>query len=209
MPTKTHIFFDLDDTLTNSYEYNQQMFVDTFVPYIQEFHVHEQYLRDLHYKSRGISMHTQFKEAIDYIGLNVDPHQLIKENEGIHLNNIHKMSAFEAVEDLLKLLKAKKKTLALLSNRGSGSLTKILEKNCLTGYFDVVISCKEAGHEKPDPYCILELIKKYKISKDKCVLIGDSKTDADFAKNADVDVLVIDHYINNRQFYRVLLETLF
>lgn len=27
---KTHFIFDLDDTLTNSYEFNQQMFVDTF-----------------------------------------------------------------------------------------------------------------------------------------------------------------------------------
>ena len=163
----------------------------------------------MHYKSKGTSMYAQFRAAIDYVGIKTDPNQLIKENEQIHMDNADKMHVFDSVIDFLKLLKKQKKTMSICSNRGVSSLEKILAHNKMTQYFDMIISCKEQGFEKPDPTCLLGLVKKYDKPKSEFVLIGDSKTDADFATNAGIDFMVVDQYVNNRQFFRVLLETLY
>ena len=206
---KTHIVFDLDDTITNSYQFNQQMFVDTFVPHVKNLATHEAYLRDLHFKSKGTPMHIQFKTAMDYMGVDADPARLIKENEVMHLNNIEKVDVFEATHELLDLLKKKGKVLILCSNRGQGSLKKVLERHKLFEYFDDIISCADACHEKPSPHCLLELVQKYNVPKENFLCVGDSKTDVEFATAAGIDFIIIDQYMNQKKFFKMLVETFF
>lgn len=113
---------------------------------------------------------------------------------------------YEGFEDILKHFKKLGKTISLCTNRAKGSLKLILERNKLTQYFDNVISCKDAGHEKPDPYCLAKLLEKYpNIKREEIIYFGDSKTDAEFAQNAGIDYLVIDHYLNKKQFYVLIL----
>ena len=146
---KTHFIFDLDDTLTNSYEFNQQMFVDTFKPYTADFD--EPFIRDLHYRSRGKAMHLQFEDALKHLKIQADPQTMVKENEQLHIEKVDDITIFDDVKELLELLKSNNKLISLCTNRQSGSLEKILKNNGLENYFENVISCIDAGHEKPDP----------------------------------------------------------
>ena len=207
---KTHFIFDLDDTLTNSYEINQQLFVDTFTPHIPD--VDQQYLRDLHFRSRGKSMHLQFEEAIEHLGLKLSAVDLVKENEVIHISSADrflKMDTFESAKDFLDMLVQNGKKISVCTNRQYGSQRKIFEVNQITHYFDNIISCADEGHEKPDPYCLLKLIADYNEPKDSFIYFGDSKTDRDFATNAGIDYLIIDQYLNNRTFYKMILRSFF
>lgn len=207
---KTHFVFDFDDTLTNSYDVNQQLFVDTFISHLPK--LDETYLRDLHFRSRGKSMHLQFEEAVKYINLKIDPQKLVEENEKLHIDNADKfnsMNAFESVKELLETVRTKGKKISICTNRQYGSQKIILEKNGLTKYFDNVISCLDEGHEKPDPYCLLKLIEKYDEPKDNYIYFGDSKTDHDFAQNAGIDFIIIDQYLNQKKFFKMVLQAFF
>lgn len=202
---KKHFIFDCDDTLTNSYDFNQQMFVDTFLPYDPK--IDQNYLRELHYNSRGTAMNLQFETAINHFGLNADPKTMMEENEQLHIQNIGQMTMFEDVHILFKELKSKGRTISITSNRQYGSLKLVLEKNKLMEHVDDIISCKDEGYEKPDPTCLLRLIEKYGGSKDEYLYFGDSKTDSDFALNADIDYIIVDHYLNQKKFYKIILQT--
>lgn len=204
---KKHIVFDFDDTLTNSYGYNQQMFVDTFTMVKKPKDI--QFLRDLHFRSRGKAMHLQFEEAINYLKIKADPIELTKINEEIHKASFEKVTMFEGTEQLLKTLKENNKKISICTNRQYGSLKNILDHNNLTTYFDNIISCKDEGHEKPDPYCLIDLVKKDGLEKDAYVYFGDSRVDYDFAEGAGIDFIIIDQYINKNQLFKILLQAIF
>lgn len=206
---KKHFIFDLDDTLTNSYEFNQKMFVDTFTPYLKDLNNHKEYLSDLHFRNRGKAMHLQFGEALKHLKIKQDSHKLVKENEELHVKHLSKIGPFEATEDLLKFLKNNNKLISICTNRQYGSLKKILDSNSLSQYFENIISCIDEGHEKPDPYCLLRLINKYNEHKDSFLYFGDSKTDYDFASNAGIDFLIIDQYLNQKKFFKTILQAFF
>jgi phosphoglycolate phosphatase len=133
--------------------------------------------------------------------------QLIVENEAIHLEKASDVVVFDSFVDTLKFFKNAGKILSICSNRGVKSLNIILENNQINQYFENIISCSEVHHDKPDPFCLIELMKKYpNIKAEETIYFGDSKTDADFAQNAGIDYLVIDHYLNKKQFYSMILN---
>jgi HAD superfamily hydrolase (TIGR01549 family) len=206
--TKRHFVFDVDDTITDSYDFNQQLFVDVFKPYM-DVAVPEvdKYLRDLHFSCRGISMQAQFKEAIDHFALKLDPSILTKDNENLQIKKIGEVKIFDAVSDVIKTLKNNGAEISVCSNRGRGSLEKVLKKQNLYKYITNIISCVEAGHEKPDPYCLNDVVKKSGLKKKDFIYFGDSKTDYEFASRAGIDFIIVDHYLNNKKFYKLILQS--
>lgn len=203
---KKHLIFDVDDTLTNAYELNQQLFVDTFLAHNKK--VDQNYLRELHYFSRGTAMHLQFETAVKHLNLNLDPEKLVAENEIIHQNSVDRLTMFDDVRSFFKQLKADGKKVSLCSNRQYGSLNKIIEKYDIGQFLDNAISCADEGFEKPDPTCLLRIIEKDGLSKDNYLYFGDSKTDSEFATNAGIDYIIIDHYLNQKKFYKLILQML-
>jgi len=203
---KRHIIFDFDDTISSAYEHNQQLFVDTFLQYKPD--IDQEYVRMVHYKNRGKAMIPQFEEVIGKFGLKVSSEQLEKENEEIHRKHADEVKIFSGFEDILKHLKRLGKIVSICTNRAEGSLRLILTNNNLGQYFDNIVSCRKVNHEKPDPYCLLQLIEKYPdISNEDTIYFGDSETDAHFAQNAGIDYLVIDHYLNKKQFYNLIVDS--
>lgn len=203
---KKHLIFDVDDTLTNAYELNQQLFVDTFLVHKKD--LDQNYLRELHYFSRGTAMHLQFETAIKHLGLSLDPKKLVEENEIIHQNSIDRLTMFDDVRSFFEQLTKDGKMISLCSNRQYGSLNKIIDKYKIGEFLNNAISCTDEGFEKPDPTCLLQIIEKDGLSKDNYLYFGDSKTDCDFASNAGIDYIIIDHYLNQKKFYKLMLQML-
>jgi phosphoglycolate phosphatase-like HAD superfamily hydrolase len=204
---KKHYIFDLDDTLVDSGSLNTQYFVDVFkgVLDIKSPEVNK-YLIGLHSEFRGGSMRPQFEKAVSYYGLDIKIEYLLKKNEEIQLKNAYKVNAFNSVSELITKLKKQKKTITVFSNRQTSSLTSILKHSGLHELLDNIISCSDLGHEKPDPFCLNELVKKYNDTKDSFIYFGDSKTDKEFAESAGIDYLIIDNYINKNNFYKLILQ---
>ncbi len=204
---KKHIVFDLDDTISASYDFNQQMFVDTFLPYVEKLSAeHEEFLRNLHFTTRGKAMHLIFEEGLNHIGVKADPYKLVAENEEMHTQKAAAILCFDGAEDFFRKLKDEGKILSICTNRQYGSTKKILSNSKLEKYFDNIISCSDEGHEKPDPFCLEQLIAKYDFPKEAYIYFGDSRTDHDFATNAGIDSLIIDQYLNKKQFFKAIVN---
>lgn len=206
--TKTHYVFDMDDTLVDSYEFNQQLFVDTFMPYLDlTITETDRFLRELHYASKGASMRQQFEVVINHFSLNLNPTELVKDNELLHIQHVDKIKFFDAAVDVINVLRSAHKKVSICTNRQTTSSMKILTNNGLNDSFDYIVSCSDAGHEKPDPYCLLDIIEKSGEPKEEFIYFGDSKTDLQFANNAGIDSVIVDHYLNEKKYYKMLLQS--
>lgn len=189
---KRHVVFDTDDTLLNSYKYNQDQFVATFLPYWQP-HFNESLIRAIHFLSKGKPMNEQFQAVAEIFKMNISPEQLARENEKQHEATAHSINVFDTAIKVLKHLKKRQMSLHICSNRPSGSLNIILKQDA--EWFSTIISCADEGHEKPDPYCLLQLIKRNGGKKEEFIYVGDSPTDAEFASAAGVDFIQVDNYL--------------
>lgn len=201
---KKHFVFDFDDTISSSYDFNQDMFYKTFLPYYPS--IDEKLVRAIHKDNRGKGMDYLFKLVIDAFNLELDEKLLTKENEDLHLKNYHEMTLFKGVKELFEILKERGKKISICTNRQYDSLNAMLEYGDLKKYLDNVISCKDEGHEKPDPKCLLDLVEKDKGEKDSFIYFGDSKTDYEFASNAGIDFVIVDQYINGKNFYNMIIK---
>jgi phosphoglycolate phosphatase len=44
---------------------------------------------------------------------------------------------------------------------------------------------------KPDPFCVYDLCKRFGVDKTRVVMVGDTMTDMNFAKNAGISAIGI------------------
>jgi phosphoglycolate phosphatase len=88
---------------------------------------------------------------------------------------------------LIPLLKALKPRfgLAVATNR-SNTISEVLRKNGLEGFFDIVVSSLDVLHPKPHPESIDKILFFFHISPREAVYVGDSLVDHETARAAGV-----------------------
>lgn len=202
---KTHFIFDFDDTISSSYEFNQEMFYQTFLPHSPN--INEEFVRKVHRDNRGMSMDHQFQIVINKFDLDVDAETLTRENEQMHIKNYKDMTIFNGVDKLFDILVKKGKKISVCTNRQYKSLNKLIDHRGLRKYLTEIVSCKDEGYEKPNPKCLLDIIAKYDVPKDNYIYFGDSKTDYEFASSAEIDFVIVDHYLNGKNFYEMIIKS--
>ncbi|MBN1915415.1 HAD-IA family hydrolase [Candidatus Dojkabacteria bacterium] len=197
---KTHIAFDFDDTITASYLHNQDILVDNLKAHFPN--IDDSLIRDIHYSNRGLPMFELFKIIRKKLNIEFDQKEIFDDNLRLHSERIKQVRVFPGFPGFLKSLKANKKKIYIVSNRDKSTIIPVLKNYKIDSYFEEVISCIDEGFEKPDPTTLLNLIKKEEKTKKDFLYIGDSKTDAEFATRANVDFIIIDHYLNLEKFYQ-------
>jgi FMN phosphatase YigB (HAD superfamily) len=97
-----------------------------------------------------------------------------------------KPSIKDGSEDLLKMLKERKKKIALFSDGKEYRIRSELAKLRLEEYFDILISADSINIFKPNPTPLLLITKKLKVPKEKSIYIGDMPVDVFTAKFARI-----------------------
>ena len=96
-------------------------------------------------------------------------------NELLDLYKI--LSTFSEVAEVLKILKEKNYTLAILSNGTPALLNKLVKNNNLDNIFDDIFSIEEVGIYKPNSKVYDIPIKKYKIQKEEVAFLSANTWD--------------------------------
>lgn len=97
---------------------------------------------------------------------------------------------FEGMTELLLKLKENYQ-IFIVSNKPQFLLDDIIRKTFPEGIFIECCGHKEENPEKPNPILINYLCEKYHLNKCECLMIGDSITDLETAKNGGVDSLLV------------------
>lgn len=109
--------------------------------------------------------------------LGEDFHRLMQQDN-------YQAALFPHVKKILRHLKKKYK-LAIATSKARIELDKALSYNELQDTFDATY-CSEEHAGKPLPAMLLNLMEKFKIRPNECLMIGDTTIDIEFARNAKV-----------------------
>ena len=101
------------------------------------------------------------------------------------------LKVFDHVVEVLKKLKEKGYILTILTSKNRERTLETLKITKTSELFSSVVTSSDGIKEKPNPDGILYLLKKYNLKIDEAIMIGDTFSDAQAAKNAKIDVILM------------------
>lgn len=99
--------------------------------------------------------------------------------------------AYPNVKDTLSKLRDYRK--AVISNKREIFSKKVLEGIGILEFFDLVLGSDSVPERKPSPVPVLEILRRFEISKNEAVMIGDSNYDIESAKAAGVRIIAVTY----------------
>lgn len=91
---------------------------------------------------------------------------------------------YEGILDMLKRLKEKGITTAILSNKPHSTAIKVNDALFGSTLIDLCYGARDGINLKPDPAGIFEILKELGLKKEECLYIGDTATDMKTGKSA-------------------------
>ena len=100
-------------------------------------------------------------------------------------------SLYDGARDALIVLSDAGYLIGIATNKGRAGLTSLLERHELTSLIDVTVTPNETT-AKPAPDMVIEAMKRVGVEKHRCVLVGDTRTDAGCARNAGIQFIGVN-----------------
>lgn len=101
--------------------------------------------------------------------------------------------------EILKELKVRNKKLAVVTTDNEYVTDVCVQKLGVKGLFDAIYTDDGKTPTKPDPYCVFDFCKKFNIDINNVVMVGDTLTDVNFAKNAGIKVIGVAKHEQNKK----------
>jgi phosphoglycolate phosphatase len=101
--------------------------------------------------------------------------------------------------NILERLKKQNKKLAVVTTDNMQITLKCLQKLGIEKFFDKIYTDDGATPTKPDPYCVFDFCKLFNLETEHVVMVGDTMTDMNFAKNAEIAAIGVAKNDKNKQ----------
>lgn len=93
--------------------------------------------------------------------------------------------------EILMELKKQNKKLAVVTTDNKIITYKCLKQLGIADIFDKIYTDDAHTPVKPNPYCAIDFAKKFNIKCENLIMVGDTMTDINFAKNAGMPVVIL------------------
>ncbi len=195
MKQKLTILFDLDGTL-----------VDT-APDLM--HAHNHVMKKFGYPTKsladlkssvgkgagamiGRSIWSQAKKELTTINEKIK-NKMTEEFISYYGNNIlNESKLLNGVKDFLNWCKKKNISMAVCTNKTEHLAVDLLKKIGIHDYFEYIAGYNTFEYCKPDPRHLTTVIEILDGEKNKSIMIGDSETDANAAKSAEIPMILLE-----------------
>ncbi len=117
------------------------------------------------------------KEFVDYYGKNI----------------ISESTLINGVKEFLKWCKEKNISMAVCTNKQEHLSNDLLKKIGIYDFFEYVAGSDTFDYCKPDPRHLTSVVEILDGDVKKTIMIGDSETDANAAKSAEIPVILLEN----------------
>jgi phosphoglycolate phosphatase len=108
-------------------------------------------------------------------------------------NILHESTLLNGVKEFLKWCKNQNISMAVCTNKTEHLAIDLLKKIEIYDFFEYVSGHNTFKYCKPDPRHLLRTIEMLNGDKDKSIMIGDSETDANAAKEAEIPMILLKY----------------
>ena len=108
-------------------------------------------------------------------------------------NILHESTLLNGVKEFLKWCKNQNISMAVCTNKTEHLAIDLLKKIEIYDFFEYVSGHNTFEYCKPDPRHLLSTIEMLNGDKDKSIMIGDSETDANAAKEAEIPMILLKY----------------
>ena len=108
-------------------------------------------------------------------------------------NILHESTLLNGVKEFLKWCKNQNISMAVCTNKTEHLAIDLLKKIEIYDFFEYVSGHNTFEYCKPDPRHLLRTIEMLNGDKDKSIMIGDSETDANAAKEAEIPMILLKY----------------
>jgi phosphoglycolate phosphatase len=193
------IIFDLDGTLVNS---AKDIMIANNKTLIKFGYKPINYRNIKNIIGQGIRINIQ--KSLELQGVRVTKKkedQMYDYFFSFYKKNLHvKSTVYKGLRSLLKKLKSKKIKLAVCSNKLEELTLKVLRKTNLIKYFDMVVGGDTFKNKKPHPSVLNNIVKNFKLKKEKVLFIGDSEHDYKSSINSKIKFCLKKNGFTNKPY---------
>ena len=111
----------------------------------------------------------------------------------IFFDDVSDIYLYENVLETLKELKQRGYIITLASNRGRGTLIKLLGTLNILQLFDKIVCESDVENKKPNPDMVELVLKELKFTKDEALVLGDTNFDILMSKSAGCKSCYVCH----------------
>jgi len=101
-------------------------------------------------------------------------------------------TTFRGIPELLEILKYENITMGIVTNNSRVPLKKGLQHLNFTGYFESLVTSDDVATPKPNPEGIHIILDQLQVKPDEVIFVGDSPSDINAAKKANVTSCLVD-----------------
>lgn len=144
-----------------------------------------------------------------YAGNLPDTQKLVEDMYVKNSNAGHILPTCENLKEALRTLKNRGIKLAVVTTDNREMTVKCLDALGITELFDAIYTDDGQIPTKPDPACAEDFCQRFGMAKEKVLMVGDTLTDVQFAKNAGLSMVGVakteeNKGILNRHIQRVI-----
>ncbi|NVJ89512.1 MAG: HAD family phosphatase [Flavobacteriaceae bacterium] len=179
------VIFDMDGVIIDSEAIHKKAYYETFESLDVEVS------EDLYKTLTGASTLNAFQKLVDHFNLDKKPEDLVLAKRKRYVNyfeNDNSLQLVNGVEDLIKYLFEKGKTLVLASSSAMVNINRVFNRFNLNPYFSAKISGADLKASKPHPEIFLKAAKLGNTSTKNCIIIEDSDNGVKAANYAGIFV---------------------
>ena len=108
-------------------------------------------------------------------------------------NILHESTLLNGVKEFLKWCKNQNISMAVCTNKTEHLAIDLLKKIQIYDFFEYVSGHNTFEYCKPDPRHLLKTIEILNGDREKSIMIGDSETDANAAKEAEIPMILLKY----------------
>ncbi|MEJ2613974.1 MAG: HAD-IA family hydrolase [Ignavibacteriaceae bacterium] len=172
------IIFDIDGTLTSTFDLIFASFNYVMKKYLNKNYTNEEII--------SLFGPTEDQILDRLCGENAEKAK--EDYYNFYSENHHMADLYPGIKELLKFIRSKDVYLSIYTGKGRKAATITLKKLEIFDYFNLIISGDEVKEHKPSPEGIELFIDKFKLQKEKVLMIGDAPTDIKAARAAGVEI---------------------
>ncbi len=108
------------------------------------------------------------------------------------LNHRRELSLYSGIDELLKMLRARGRTLAVATNAYRVSALESLEHVGISGCFDSIVCYDDVPRGKPYPDMLEKILSDLGLESSRALMVGDGERDMMAAKSVGMDYVMVN-----------------